>query len=138
MASVHRAEAIGYEAVRNLNWSPKEKAVARKAFNQALQRELEAVIVEAKKRAAKIRQPSDLWELESYLAERRVQIDREYEYKYSVLILVFGNLIREGMLSEQELQGLSQDKLDSIRRMPRSESSAVLTRNQDRDPIVQS
>jgi Photoprotection regulator fluorescence recovery protein len=116
MASLHRTEALSYEAMRDLNWSPKEKAVARKAFNQALQRELEAAMVEAKKRAARIRQPSELWELERYLAERRVQIDREYEYKYSVLIFVLGNLVREGMLSEQELQGLNQDKLDSIRR----------------------
>jgi hypothetical protein len=116
VAGAHRTEALGYEAMRDLNWSPTEKAIARKAFDRALQRELEAVMVEAKKRAAKIRQPSDLRELERYLAERRVQIDRDYEYKYSVLILVFGNLTRQGMLSEQELEGLSQDKLDAIHR----------------------
>jgi hypothetical protein len=108
--------AISYEAMRVLNWSPEEKAIARKAFDRALQRELEAVVVEAKNRAAKIQQPADLWELERYLTERRIQIDRQYEYKYSVLILVFGNLIQQGRLSEQDLAGLSQDKLDAIRR----------------------
>jgi len=71
-------------------------------------------MIEAKKRAAKIQQPSDLWELERYLTERRTKIDRQYEYKYSVLIFVFGNLIRQGRLTEQELQGLNQDKLDAI------------------------
>ncbi len=116
MASLPRPGALGYGAMRDLNWSPKEKAVARKAFDRALQRELEAVTIEAKTRARKIQQPSDLWELERYLTERRKQIDREYEYKYSVLILVFGNLMRQGRLSEEELLGLNQDKLDSIRR----------------------
>jgi hypothetical protein len=29
---------------------------------------------------------------------------------------VFGNLIRQGQLNEQELQGLSEDKLVAIRR----------------------
>jgi hypothetical protein len=52
----------------------------------------------------------------TFLTERRIQIDRQYEYKYSVLILVFGNLIQQGRLTEQELEGLSQEKLDAIRR----------------------
>jgi hypothetical protein len=102
--------------MRDLKWSPEEKAVARKAFDLALQRELEAVIIEAKNRAEEIKQPSDLWELERYWTERRTQIDGQSEYKYSVLILVFGNLIKQGRLSEHELEGLNQDKLDQIRR----------------------
>jgi hypothetical protein len=128
MASLSRPGALGYDAMRDLNWSREEKAIARKAFDRALQRELEAVVIEAKNRAAKIQQPSDVWELERYLTERRIQIDRQYEYKYSVLILVFGNLIQQGMLSEQELQGLSQDKLDAIRRYANLEFSAELKR----------
>jgi hypothetical protein len=34
---------------------------------------------------------------------------------YSVLTDVFGRLIREGRLSEDELRGLGEDKLESIR-----------------------
>jgi hypothetical protein len=108
-------EAHGYEAAQNLKWSAAEKAAARKAFDRALQRELEAVMAGAKKRAEKIQQPSDLWDLESYLTQRRTKIDRQFDYRYSVLIFVSGDLIRQGKLSEQELQGLSQDKLASIR-----------------------
>jgi hypothetical protein len=32
--------------MRDLNWSPAEKAIARKAFDRALGRELEAVILQ--------------------------------------------------------------------------------------------
>jgi hypothetical protein len=120
--------SLSYEDLRDVNWSREEKAVARNAFELALNRELEAVMIEAKKRAAKIQQPSDVWELERYLTDRRTEIDRKYEYKYSVLILVFGNLIQQGMLSEQELQGLNQDKLDAIRRYANLEFSAGLER----------
>jgi hypothetical protein len=116
MASSPRPGALGYDAIRDLEWSREEKAVARKAFDLALKRELEAVTFEAKNRAAKIQQPSDLWDLERYLTDRRTQIDHQYEYKYSVLIFVFGNLVRQGRLSEQELQGLNEDKLGAIRR----------------------
>jgi photoprotection regulator FRP-like protein len=130
MASSPRPGTLGYAAIRDVKWSPAEKAVARKAFDLALKRELEAVIIEAKKRAGNVQQPSDLWELERYLTERRIQIDRQYEYKYSVLILLFGNLIQQGRLSEQELQGLNQDKLDAIRRYADLEFSAGLKRKQ--------
>jgi hypothetical protein len=129
MASSPRPGALGYDAIRDLEWSREEKAVARKAFDLALKRELKAAMFEAKNRAAKIQQPSDLWDLERYLTDRRTQIDRQYEYKYSVLIFVFGNLVQQGRLSEQDLEGLNQDKLDAIRRYVKLEFSAGLKRN---------
>jgi len=108
MASLPHSGTQGlYTTMRDLKWSPAEKAIARKAFHQALQRELEAVILESKQMAAKINQPSDLWDLERYLPQRREEIERKYDYRYSVLPLVFGNLVREGRLSEEELYGLA-------------------------------
>jgi hypothetical protein len=115
MGSSPRTAGHSYEAIQNLTWSSAEKAVARKAFDRALHRELEAVISETKKRADKIKQPSELWDLERYLTQRRIQIDRHFDYRYSVLIFLFGDLIRRGKLPEEELQGLSEDKLESIR-----------------------
>ena len=41
MASSSGAGALGFDAMRDLNWSREEKAVARKAFDRALKRELE-------------------------------------------------------------------------------------------------
>ena len=67
--------------------------------------------------AARIEQPSDLWELERYLTERRKEIDRQYDYRYSVLIFVFAELIQKGRLREQDLQGLSEEKLRHIHQM---------------------
>jgi hypothetical protein len=72
-----------YTDMRNLKWSPAEKALARKAFDLALHRELDAVIRETKDRAAKIMQPSQLWDLEHYLTQRRKQIDRQFDFRYS-------------------------------------------------------
>jgi hypothetical protein len=46
--------------LREMKWSPAEKAVARRAFDLALGRELETVIREAKDRAANISEPSGL------------------------------------------------------------------------------
>ena len=65
--------------------------------------------------ASQIQQPSDLWDLEHYLTQRRKEIDRKYDYRYSRLTHVFGRLLHENRLSEEELRGLGEDKLKSIR-----------------------
>ena len=96
-------------------WSRSEKIIGRKAFDAALGRELHEVIQEAKKMASQIQQSSDLWDLEYYLTERRKEIDRKYDYRYSQLTQVFGRLLYEKRLREEELHGLREDKLKSIR-----------------------
>ena len=100
----------------DLKWSHAEKTVARRAFDLALGQELEALLQEAKGRAARIEEPSELWDLESWLTERRREIDRMYDYRYSILPLVFAQLFRDGRLTEDDLHGLGQEKLDLIRR----------------------
>src|ERR1700756_3213004 len=96
-------------------WSRSEKTVARAAFDAALRRELQEVMQQAKQMANQINEPTDLWDLEHYLTQRRKEIDRKYEYKYSQLTHVFGRLLHEKRLCEEELHGLGEDKLKSIR-----------------------
>ena len=100
---------------RDFPWSRSEKVIARKAFDAALKREMHELIQEAKQMASRIQQPSDLWDLEHYLTERRKQINRTYDYRYSQLTLVFGKLLCQSWLGEEELRGLREDKLKSIR-----------------------
>ena len=85
-------------AMRPLKWSSKEKTIARRAFDQALARELKTALRESKDMAAKIEEPSGLWELEHFLAQRRKEIDRKYDYRYSQLTQVFGRLLYEKRL----------------------------------------
>jgi hypothetical protein len=96
-------------------WSRSEKAIARTAFDAALGRELHEVIQKAKEMANEIQQSSDLWGLEHYLTQRRKEIDRKYDYRYSQLTDVLGRLLYENRLSEEELRGLREDKMESIR-----------------------
>lgn len=114
LAPVRQEDTV---TMHNLKWSPSEKAVARKAFDQALGREFESVFREVKKKASRLEQPSDLWKLERYLTECRKEIDSKYDYRYSVLPMVFARLVREGLLSKQDLHGLAEDKLEYVRRV---------------------
>jgi hypothetical protein len=96
-------------------WSKSEKAIARTAFDAALKRELQEVMRKTKQMANQIKEPADVWELEHYLTQRRKEIDRKYDYRYSQLTQVFGRLLYEKRLGEEELGGLREDKLKSIR-----------------------
>ena len=96
-------------------WSRSEKTVARAAFDAALNRELREVMQETKQMANQIKEPADLWGLEHHLTQRRKEIDRKYDYRYSQLTHVFGRLLHEGRVSEEDLSGLREDKLRLIR-----------------------
>ena len=96
-------------------WSKSEKAIARAVFDAALKRELQDVMQETKQRANQIKEPADVWELEHYLTERRKEINHKYDYRYSQLTHVCGKLLYEGRISEEDLSGLRDDKLKSIR-----------------------
>ena len=50
------------------------------------------------------------------LTQRRREIDRIYDYRYSVLPLVLAKLLSNGRLVEDELHGLGEDKLGWIQR----------------------
>ena len=104
----------GYASASDVTWSRSEKAIARQAFDAALKRELQELMQEAREIARKIKQPSDLWDLQEYLTQRRKEIDHKYNYRYSHLTQVFGRLLYETRVSEEELRGFSEDKLKTI------------------------
>lgn len=105
----------GYASASDATWSRAEKAVARRAYDAALERELREVMEDARQRANRIRQPSDVWGLEQYLTQRRKEIDRKYQFRASYLTQVLGELLHEKRISERELRGLHEDKLKSMR-----------------------
>jgi hypothetical protein len=109
------ATQVSYPYQNEPIWSRSEKLIARTAFDAALGRELHEVILEAKKMASQIQHSSDLWDLEHYLTQRRKEIDRKYDYRYSQITQVFGRLLYEKRLREDELRGLREDKLKPIR-----------------------
>jgi hypothetical protein len=96
------------------SWSPAEKKIARKAFDQAFTRQCAAIAAKAKTMMAAASKPRDLWEIHDYLSEQRRIVDRLYDYRYSVLIVVFGGLLARGYLSLADLTGLQEDKLKQI------------------------
>jgi hypothetical protein len=98
------------------SWSSAEKKVARRAFDQALDRNLAAIMAEAKRTMEIVREPADLWKLEAYLTESRKTVDRVFRFRYSDLLTVFSILMRDGWLTERDLVGLQPEKIATIKR----------------------
>jgi hypothetical protein len=102
--------------MHNLKWSAAEKKLAHRVFEAALTAELAEIMTDFKARAAAITEPHEMWPLREYLERKQREIDRKYDYRYSQLLFVFGQLIREGRAQEAQLAGLSEEKLGYIRR----------------------
>jgi hypothetical protein len=112
--------------MHEVKWSPSEKSIARRVFDAALQRELDAITLEVKQMADRIKTPSDLWALEDYLTQSRKEIDRKFDYRYSVLPLLFAQLITDGHITNEELHGLAEDKLGYVRFASESKARKLL------------
>ena len=100
-----------------MSWSKREKEIARRVFAAAYERECRAIAGEARGMLAAARVPADLWKAHDFLGEKRRETDEKYDFRYSVLPMVFGVLLREGRISRDDLAGLSEEKISTIMRI---------------------
>ena len=98
-------------------WSTSEKKIARRVFDAALHCELAEILQTFKSMAAGATDAESMWSTEEFLNKSRREVDAKYDYRYSQLHIVFGRLLREGRISEEELSGLSEDKMSLILRI---------------------
>jgi hypothetical protein len=63
---------------------------------------------ETKQKASQIKEARDLWALERHLTDRHKDIDRKYEFRVSRLTRVFGTLLYDGRVTEEELHGFTR------------------------------
>ncbi len=101
--------------MHHLKWSNAEKSLSRKLFEFALEAELAETLAEFKAMAAAAAKPEEMWEVRTHLEARQRDIDAKYDYRYSQLVFVFGHLLREGRIQEEQLAGLAEDKLVLIK-----------------------
>jgi hypothetical protein len=98
-----------------ISWTQTEKKTARKAFDKAFERQCAAIIEEVKNMIANASISSDIWRVHDYLSQHQRTVDEIYDYRYSVLLNVFARLLRDGWLTEADLVGLQEDKIERIK-----------------------
>lgn len=102
-----------------VNWTEAEKVVAQAAFRKAYERETQALIEEVRAKAAAIVNLDEIWQLHDYLSARRHDIDGKYDYRYSNLVFVFAQLLREKWLHLEDLGGLEESRIAKISALSR-------------------
>jgi Photoprotection regulator fluorescence recovery protein len=100
--------------MRDFTWSPSQKKAARAAFDIAILRELKATRQEVELMLQNSQDDRVIWRLHDYLSDKRREIDQKYDYRYSVLMLVFPRLVSEGWLKVEELAGIGSEKVEVI------------------------
>jgi len=100
--------------MNDIKWSKSEKTIARQAFEKAYQLECKHFIKKLKEKTAKLEKPEDILELQNYLDKREKEIAQKYDYRYSVLVLVFAQLLKQGWIEKDDLNGLDAGKILQI------------------------
>ena len=109
--------------MNHAKWSKTEKKIAREAFEKAYERECSYLAGRIREKANQIKKPDDIWRLHDFLTENRKQVDKKYDYRYSVLVLAFGRLIKDGWLDFEDLEGLDEEKIEKIKSLLRVSES---------------
>lgn len=104
-------------SIYDLQWDSEEKKVARTAFNKAYQNEILEIKKLLLEKITNLKDVNDLWTIHDYLSEQRETIDKKYDYRYSQLILVLSQLIKQGYIKEEDIVGLSEDKIEIIKKL---------------------
>jgi Photoprotection regulator fluorescence recovery protein len=100
---------------RDETWAPAEKKLARIAFDKAFERQCTAITQEVRRMLETTTAPSDIFRVQEYLTDQRKMVDRLYDYRYSRLLEVFGRLLSDGWLREDDLNGLQPEKIAKIK-----------------------
>jgi hypothetical protein len=100
-----------------MTWTTHEKKIAHRVFDAAVKAELAEIMADFKFRAASATTPADMWEIGHALGRLQRDFDEKYDFRYSRLAFVFGRLLREGRISEADLAGLGDDKMETILRL---------------------
>jgi hypothetical protein len=103
-------------SIYDFHWSPSEKKIACTAYNLVYAREMKEIRKEVLQRIQNMGRDEDVWSLKDFLHSHRREMNYRYNYRYSILILTFFKLINRGYLSLEDLPGLSQEKLDALKR----------------------
>jgi hypothetical protein len=95
-------------------WSEAERIVARCAFDRAQQRAIRSLVETVQVHAGGLDSVESVWVLHDYLSSQRHAIEGRFDFRLEGLLIVFAGLVRDELLSLDELQGLEATKLAKI------------------------
>ena len=100
-------------------WSEQEQLIAREAFERAQQRAIASLVETLRDQVAALDDVTGVWALHDYLSTQRHTMEGRFDFRLPGLLFVFASLVRDELLSLEELEGLDAVKLAKIAAMSR-------------------
>ena len=98
-------------------WTSEEEVVARRAFESGKQRSVIALIDTLKEQSAKLDTPESIWSLHDFLSTERYQYEGRADFDFSNILFTLADMIKQNLISYDDLNGLNQLKLSKIKAM---------------------
>lgn len=100
-------------------WTDPEQSVAKEAFERAYGRAVERLVDALRSRAAGLYSAESVWQLHDYLSIERHTMEGRFDFRLDGILFVFASLVKDDLLTIDELAGLDAEKLAKIAAMSR-------------------
>ena len=100
-------------------WTEHEQEIARRAFEAAHTRAVLGIIQAVQAHASHLESAEECWKLHDFLSIQRHEIEGRFDFRLPGLLFVFASLVKDGLLTVNELEGLDREKLNKIAAMAR-------------------
>jgi len=83
-------------------------------LRNAYERETNTLVTKIRQKIDNLKEIEELWEVHDLLSSKRYDLDGKYHTRESMLVFTFAQLVKEGWVNLDELQGLDKAKLAKI------------------------
>ena len=99
------------------DWSSQEEQVARHAFNNGRHRSIESLISTLQVKCQELSTDESVWTMHDYLSTERHIFEGRSEFDYSNILFTLAELLKQQLITLDELDGLDPNKLAKIKAM---------------------
>jgi hypothetical protein len=100
-------------------WTDHEQAIAKQAFDSAYGRAIAGLTETLRERVMALKGAEDVWQLHDFLSIQRHSIEGHFDFRLDGILFVFASLVKDKLLTLDELAGLEAEKLAKINAMSR-------------------
>ena len=99
------------------DWSSEEEQVARQAFNNGRQRFIESLISTLQSKCQELSTDESVWNMHDFLSTERHIFEGRSEFDYGNILFTLADLLKQQLITLDELEGLDPKKLAKIKAM---------------------
>ena len=100
-------------------WTDQEQAIAKRAFDSAYGRAIAGLTETLQERVMALKGADDVWQLHDFLSIQRHSIEGHFDFRLDGILFVFASLVKDNLLTLDELAGLEAEKIAKITAMSR-------------------